>query len=110
MFYGFDLINIIEKTLQWLTEGYMDVWRKCYGLFDTLPSNIQLLSIVHYFRYVFGEQNFVILLHWSSPNVWMFLNNLRVNKQPTFEHPKTLGDVLQLGYINNFITLIWKVI
>jgi hypothetical protein len=55
------------------------VWRNCYGQSNTFPSNIQLPYVDHYFRYVFGEWSIVMLLQGSSFNVWVFLNNLKVN-------------------------------
>jgi hypothetical protein len=73
----------IGKTLQWLVEGRWmfegNLSNRCYGLSNTLSSNIQLPYVDHYFIYVFGEQNLVILLQGSSPSTWVFLDNLKVN-------------------------------
>jgi len=56
-----------------------NVSNRCYGLFDTFPSNIQLPYVDHYFIYVFGEQSLVMLLQGSSSSTWVFLDNLKVN-------------------------------
>jgi hypothetical protein len=52
----------IGKTLQRLTKDRWIFIKKCYGLFDTLPLNIQLTYVDHYFKYAFGERSLVILL------------------------------------------------
>jgi len=67
---------LYQKDSTMINEKQVDVWKKCYGQFDTFPSNIQLLSL---FRYVFGEWNLVILMQGSSPSAWVFLENLKVN-------------------------------
>ncbi len=78
LFFNFNPIDSIGKTLQWLIEARW-IWRKYYGLFDILLSNIQILSTDRYFKYIFGERNLIILLQCSSHSPRAFLDNLRVN-------------------------------
>jgi hypothetical protein len=83
-----------------IDKRHVDVSRKYYGLSHTLPSNIQLPSIDHYFTHVFGEQNLVMFLvlinyiaktlQWLTKGKWMFEKNDAVFPSIAFKHPRTI--------------------